>query len=77
MTFDPEPTAKLHTAKSDILSSVFDMEIFTVELPFEKNGIVETNLEKNLKSIYSSVCGRDWVSLGLQACLYKCVHFLL
>lgn len=74
---EPGPTAKLHTAKSDILNSVFDMEMLSVELPFEKNGIVATNVEKNLKSIYSSVCGRDWVSLGLQACLYMCVHFLL
>lgn len=74
---DPGPTAKLCTAKSDILNSVFDMEMLTVELPFEKNGIVETDLEKNLKSIYSSACGRDWVSLGLQVCLYMCVHFLL
>lgn len=72
---DPGPTSKLHTAKSDIFNTVFDMEMLTVE--FEKNGIVETNLEKNLKPIYSSICGRDWVSLGLQACLYMCVHFLL
>lgn len=68
---DPGPTAKLHTAKYDIFNSVFDVEMLTVELPFEKNGMVETNVEKNLKPIYSSVCGRDWVSLGLQACSEK------
>lgn len=81
MTFisrmDPGPTAKLHTTKSDIFNSVFDVKMLTVELPFEKNGMVETNVEKNLKPIYPTVCGRDWVSLGLQACLYMRVYFLL